>query len=226
MPFPFTREITVDAIASFGDKLWKELVGTDDRSTPMKITNVQLSFSGIDSMEAGQQVIEGFFKPPSSNQQKSTLPKGKASLKRKRDEDTLTDANDFDIKGGIATHQAGDQIQDEARSFAATDPGTSLPRHSFICNRCKKRIALPEVLQNASDIGDGFIDEMIEALRSEHDDFHFAQDLAKEGDGSRQVIKPDDKRRRSPPTKAKKKAAASSTKESEVKGIARFFRKS
>lgn len=42
-----------------GDKLWKELVGS---ASIMKVTSVQLAFTGIEVSEAGQQSIEGFFK--------------------------------------------------------------------------------------------------------------------------------------------------------------------
>ena len=66
-PFPFIREITVDAIAHAGDKLWKELLGNGGPKAPsLKITNVQLSFTGIESMETGQRQIEGFFQKPQS----------------------------------------------------------------------------------------------------------------------------------------------------------------
>src|ERR1700735_4339343 len=61
--FPFTKEVTVDSIASAGDKLWKDLVGN---STTLNVTNVQLAFTGIDVAEAGQRSIEGFLKPASA----------------------------------------------------------------------------------------------------------------------------------------------------------------
>lgn len=53
------REVTVDTIASAGDKLWKELVGTN---LVMNVTNVQLAFTGIETAETGQRSIEGFLK--------------------------------------------------------------------------------------------------------------------------------------------------------------------
>ena len=61
--FPFTKEVTVDTIASAGDKLWKDLVGN---RTTLNVTNVQLAFTGIDVAEAGQRSIEGFLKPAST----------------------------------------------------------------------------------------------------------------------------------------------------------------
>ncbi|KAG7451043.1 DNA polymerase eta [Guyanagaster necrorhizus] len=63
-PFPFIRQVTVDVIAAAGDKLWEDLVGN---STSMRITSVQLAFTGIETAEIGQQSIVGFFKAgPSS----------------------------------------------------------------------------------------------------------------------------------------------------------------
>ncbi|PBK75521.1 DNA/RNA polymerase [Armillaria solidipes] len=71
-PFPFIREVTVDVIAAAGDKLWKDLVGN---STSMKVTSVQLAFTGIETAETGQQSIDGFLK-------------GGPSSKRGRDDDS------------------------------------------------------------------------------------------------------------------------------------------
>jgi len=51
--------VTVDFIAAAGNKLWKELIGTE---VVMKVTNVSLSFTGIEEAEAGQKSIEGFLK--------------------------------------------------------------------------------------------------------------------------------------------------------------------
>ncbi|KAK7024244.1 N-acetyltransferase eso1 [Paramarasmius palmivorus] len=58
-PFPFSLEVTVDLIATAGNKLWKDLVGKDPG--PTKVTNVELAFTGIEVAEEGQQSIDGFF---------------------------------------------------------------------------------------------------------------------------------------------------------------------
>ncbi len=55
--FPFNRDFNVDVIAAAGDKLWKDLVGS---ATTMKVTSVQLAFTGIETAESGQQSIAGF----------------------------------------------------------------------------------------------------------------------------------------------------------------------
>ncbi len=227
MPFPFIHDITVDTIASYGDKLWKELVGTDNkRSTPMKITNVSLSFSGIDTMEAGQQIIEGFFKPHSTHKGAVSSPESKANLKRKRGESTPPNVHELETNDSDANRTFGDQSEDSVPSAPVEDVGTSSSsKLSFICDRCGKRIALPEGFGNEADLGDDIMDETITALRLEHDDFHFAQDLEKQGSRPRQVIKPQDKKRKSSPRARKKKAQELRPTEPEAKGIARFFTK-
>ena len=51
--------MTVDFVAAAGNKLWKELIGTE---VVMKVTSISLSFTGIEEAEIGQQTIEGFLK--------------------------------------------------------------------------------------------------------------------------------------------------------------------
>lgn len=230
-PFPFVRDITVDVIAAAGDKLWKELVGTDtSRSTPMKISNVQLSFSGIGSMEAGQRSIEGFFqKPPSTGPSvgadkepvASDSPgNSSAGTKRKRAESLAKAATN----APVGKEEVDDSSPEPPAPAAATSPG-------FFCDRCGKRITLAEAafgLQGAPDpILDAEMREAVDKLRREHDDFHFAQDLANDGSHGpgRAVIRPSEGT--SQPPKKRKAEARSRGKPgsgTEQKGsIAKFF---
>ncbi|TCD64901.1 DNA-directed DNA polymerase eta rad30 [Steccherinum ochraceum] len=205
-PSPFmARDITVDYIASAGDRLWRELVGTETpRRTPFKITNVSMSFSGIDSMESGQRGIEGFFKSgsPSSPQRpreaaESTSP---GTLKRKRAEDLADDADDDDVGEEMLpalNHQdAGNQdrlavVSRNGPEHAETSdpvgahptesvsgPSSTLAPTGFMCERCKKRVSLPEELKEMED-GD-LMREALAALRQEHNDWHFAEDLSRQ----------------------------------------------
>ncbi|EEB96727.1 hypothetical protein MPER_04090 [Moniliophthora perniciosa FA553] len=64
LPFLFHAKSRSTPSLPAGSKLWKELVGND--SGPMKITNVQLAFTGIEVAEGGQQSIDGFFTGRSS----------------------------------------------------------------------------------------------------------------------------------------------------------------
>lgn len=82
--------------------------------------------------------------------------------------------------------------------------GKSVDVMGFSCPKCRKTISLP--------LGASFEDEdekdvALVALRAEHDDFHFAQDLARQDHDGQNI---------SPPKKKKKG--------SEARGIAKFFK--
>ncbi|KAI0366284.1 DNA/RNA polymerase [Pilatotrama ljubarskyi] len=217
--FPFTKNVTVDVIASFGDKLWKELVGTGG-STPFKITNVQLSFSGIGTMEAGQRTIEGFLtsRPSSEGQSTAESPpspsKHLSGLKRKRS------SEDRQRGSGVET---GSSIRSEAVNVRDE-------RYSFVCEKCGQRIWLGTDAAGDADAGadvdggqeaarthdDAIREHALAVLRLEHADFHFAQELAAEADENvpKRAIRPLDR----PAPTVKKKGSGDG-------GIAKFFSK-
>ena len=190
-PFPFTRELTVDIISSAGDKLWKELVGNNSN---LKISSVQLAFSGIDVAEAGQQSIEGFLNTLST------------SKKRGRDSITDTDVQAQDPRDGIGGGQAID-----SRLLDNTNNTSHSPSLSYACARCGQLIQLQTADHSVEDQEGLFLKAKVE-----HDDFHFAQDLAKEGN-PRSIISVSQKMT---PKPAKKRKLSP-----EPKGIERFFRK-
>lgn len=149
-PFPFTREVTVDVIAAAGDKLWKELVGNNP-AAPMKVTSVQLAFTGIEASEIGLQSIDGFFR------------NGQVSKRTREPDDRL---GSVELDTGGADFSVDDTV----------DPSEDTQDTSFTCSRCGKRISLP----TPPPTTDSDKVEALAALRLEHDDFHFAEDLAKE----------------------------------------------
>ncbi|TFK91388.1 DNA/RNA polymerase [Polyporus arcularius HHB13444] len=240
-PFPFTKNITVDVIASFGDKLWKELVGTGD-SVPFKITNVQLSFSGIGVMEVGQRTIEGFLttRSASDDQQPSVLASShtvKPPVKRSRS----SSPSNARPSNGAKARKRSDEDRPAGNATAAerdhtpsnsSKPSTRDQRYSFICDKCHKRIWLENAPLAAlsgsdaagdagagSDGDDAIRDDALAALRLEHADFHFAQELAAAGDDDapKRIIRPADKPSSATSKKRKKKPAD--------EGIAKFFQK-
>lgn len=75
---------------------------------------------------------------------------------------------------------------------------------SFECTRCRKTIALRE---GQATGGPNEVAQRLATLRSEHGDFHFAQDLANSNDESVPVPR----------------GSSSKRKKSEPKGIAKFF---
>jgi DNA polymerase eta len=144
-PFPFTKEVTVDTIASAGNRLWKELVGDKES---LKVTSVHLALTGIEFAETGQQTIEDFLQ---------------ASSSKKR----------------LSDEELGDGSEAET--------GVSETKATYTCFRCGKSF----YSQGKADLSadeDCISDlDYIAKAKLEHEDFHFAQDLASEGK-SRSVI--------------------------------------
>ncbi|KAG0705728.1 hypothetical protein DFH29DRAFT_799621 [Suillus ampliporus] len=107
------------------------------------------------------------------------------SLKRPREEDDLG------------------SVEDSSQN----PPGLSdVEAVSFKCTRCRKTIALREGQATGGPIE---VAQRLTALRSEHDDFHFAQDLENSDGGSALVSR----------------SSSSKRKKVEPKGIAKFFTK-
>ncbi|KDR73120.1 hypothetical protein GALMADRAFT_228261 [Galerina marginata CBS 339.88] len=153
-PFPTAKEVTIEMIASAGDKLWKELVGN---STILSVSGIRLAFTGIDISEAGQRSIEGFLNPTSSSistglQSPSVFPHRKEPAPQEGSK-------------AIQTHHTQD----------LHDNPPPLGSLSYSCFRCGKAFELPTV----SDDAQGVRDQLARA-KLEHSDFHFAQDLAKQ----------------------------------------------
>jgi DNA polymerase eta len=189
-PFPFVRAVTTDIVAAAGDKLWKEFFGTSDLvHQDVNVTHLSLTFGGIETGEANQRGIEGFL-----TQSSDTSPR-KGLVKRK-----VEDNDDVDRA-------------DQRHSSTSNDDGTKENAGLFLCSRCGKQIMLPESLAGP-DIEDDVKQQALDILKTEHEDYHFAQELSQ---------LPDDKHSGSPqvPAKAKKKQK----KKFEVEGIARFFSK-
>ena len=194
-PFPFLRNVTIDAVAAAGDKLWKELVGPLNSTEPLsaKITHVSLSFSGVEAGEVNQRGIEGFL---------SKTPNSPGKRKREANDD------DDEVTETVPTSSHG-----------ALDP--KLDSDYFLCDRCKRRIALPEELVNARELYNEEIKkDALDSLRSEHQDFHFAEDLSKMGSDDERPERPNSKPAIHPKKKRKDKGGGA-----EGKGIERFFMK-
>ncbi|KAF8656793.1 hypothetical protein AX16_002345 [Volvariella volvacea WC 439] len=142
MQFPFSRDVTVDGVAKYGNKLWKELVG---ESSTINVSAVTLGFSGIETATANQKRIESFLRAP------------------KRGRDDEAENEHLPIEVPIGQH--------------GPIPAT-LARQSIQCDRCCRLIVLDK------DVAEDGIQDALALLKMEHDDFHFAQDLAKESDSS------------------------------------------
>jgi DNA polymerase eta len=177
--------VNVDTIAAAGDKLWKELVGTN---VVMKVTHIGLGFTGLEYSEVGQRSIEGFLKA------------GQTS-KRSREEDGNPIDNDTSLTS------VDDGMIDDDVILSGEDDFSVDHMPSFTCSRCGKTISM------LSGVG---TEGSLAVLRQEHDDFHFAQDLAKQQQPNNSLViskpskavSPRKKRRKDPPSQG---------------GIERFF---
>jgi DNA polymerase eta len=187
------RNVTIDAVAAAGDKLWKELVGPLNSRKPLsaKITHVSLSFSGVEAGEVNQQGIESFL---------SKIPNSPSKRKREANSD------DEDVIKTIPTSSHG-----------TLDP--KLDIDYLICDRCKGRVALPEEFTNtALELDADIKKDALESLRIEHQDFHFAQDLSKMPSDDERPEVSNSKSTIHPKKKRKHKGGGV-----EGKGIERFF---
>ena len=192
-PFPFVRNVTVDVVSAAGDKLWKELVGPLNSTKPLstKITHVCLSFHGVEAGEVNQRGIEGFL---------AKTPNSPSKGKRKANSDEEVDET-------IPTLSQG-----------GPEPRPNIDY--FVCDRCNKRMALPEELMALSELDEDTRKDALGSLRAEHEDFHFAQDLSRMPSDDERPERQDSKATAKPRKKRKQKGEAG-----EGTGIARFFSK-
>ncbi|KAF8506151.1 DNA/RNA polymerase [Hysterangium stoloniferum] len=195
-PFPFSRSPGIDYICKAANKLWVELVGTgaeydknkaNGRVAAMKVTHVFLGFSGVATMAAGQRNIDAFFLG------------GTGLGKRKAVED--------DFSESVGADKKQRDTDDDRPALEDNDEGSEPNLGvdvSFRCTRCGETFR-----RTVDDDDPEYRKAVLETLKMEHDDFHFAQDLAKEGGIST----------RPPQGNIKKKKK----KKPEVKGIAKYF---
>jgi len=143
-------------------------------------------------MEAGQQSIDGFLAPLSAS--------------KKRVRDPVTDNN---VQARDLLHATGGGEASESKLL--DNSPSHLPSLSYACVRCGELIKL-----HTADHATEDQQSLFAKAKMEHDDFHFAQDLAKEGN-PRSVISVSKKMT---PKPAKKRKLSP-----EPKGLERFFRK-
>ena len=168
-----------------------------DGSLPYSVTNIALGFSGVEPGEAGQQSIEGFFRPGTSTMRHSSPD---------------TDGNDT-----RRVHSEKRQRKAEAGE-GSSDDILEIEPASFVCRRCHKRIEV----QLGDDGVEGLEQRRAKALM-EHDDFHVAEDLSKTPDdgisvGSRglRAVEREKKKR-------KRESNARKDRERSAEGITKFL---
>ena len=197
-------------------------------------------------METGQRTIEGFLTARSTSDDHPSSALGSSYTvlspsKRPRSPST----SDIEPASGSKVRKRSDEDRGNAIAVENDDASSKSSkqlardeRYSFICDKCHKRIWLEDAPvtalsksytagdadgENAGSAGsesdDAIREDALAALRLEHADFHFAQELAAAGDGDipKRVLRPTDKPSSSTSKKRKKKPADA--------GIAKFFQK-
>ncbi|KAJ3758530.1 hypothetical protein EV360DRAFT_82985 [Lentinula raphanica] len=182
-PFPFTKEITVDIIAAAGGKLWKELVG--NVTGPFKISILSLGFTGIEVTDASQQSISDFLSNTSTvtGTKRPSAANGNSPKRTRRD-----------------------------TPHTRSRPSSPMPTGqdtSFTCSECHKTFSLSsKLLSSTSDAWERA--QALAAMQHEHNDFHYAQSVARE-------VEPEVKRA------GPKKIVQVQKNDSRPKGIEKFF---
>ena len=203
--FHFVRNLSGDVIHGAAMKLWKELHGTDatraagGSDTTMKIINISLAFTGLDVMEPGQQGIEDFFKLESD--MGSPLP----NRKRTRESFEATISHE-----AAAPRQAGTG-QQQVPTLPEEIDGLPTRPLTWECPRCRTRLPIvvrPNEVES----------EKVDTTRSEHEDWHFAKDLARENAVVLGRGGPSKSTRRGPPMGKKRR-------KKETVDIASYFKK-
>ncbi|EJD06732.1 eta DNA polymerase [Fomitiporia mediterranea MF3/22] len=223
-PPPRSTNVTADFMTGEAEKLWKEIVKSGilwDGKDGMKVTHLGLGLTGIGWTEEGQQNIQGFFraKAPTGTERAvsegvagpSTYATGREALRQRSQS----------VKPGVD--------EDEIVVLDIGDEsGTGC--YSFTCARCRKIISLPPHLLKQGEvsgpIGDNTSDveelrqDALAVLRMEHDDYHFAQDLARQDKQSTSSASVPEKRK---PSSSSTRQVKKRKKEHQPEGIARFF---
>jgi DNA polymerase eta len=125
----------------------------------MKIINISLAFTGLDGMESGQQGIEHFL--TSKDEMVHPVP----SRKRTREIVEATTSHEAAAPKPVETGQ---------QQYSTRSDDFSTRTLTWECPRCRSR--LPIVVQ-PNEVES----ERVDSIRSEHEDWHFAKDLAREG---------------------------------------------
>ncbi|KAJ3862539.1 hypothetical protein EV359DRAFT_44984 [Lentinula novae-zelandiae] len=185
-PFPFTKEVTVNVIAAAGGKLWKELVG--NVTGTIKVTYISLGFTGIEATDASQQSIASFLDSPAVTGVKRPNKEKNGNPSKSR-------------------YRNAQRVRSRPSSPSANQNTTS-----FTCSECHKTLSLsPKLLSTSDVLGRAYA---LAAMKDEHNDFHFAESVARE-------MEPEVKEVRGPHKKVK--IPKIQQKEIGPRGIEKFF---
>ncbi|KIL64266.1 hypothetical protein M378DRAFT_11635 [Amanita muscaria Koide BX008] len=118
--------------------------------TKLNVSHVALGFTGIDVTESGQQSIETFLKLARNH-------------KRLREPDEAGESVSMEQNPALRTNE-----------MPNTAAEADFSSRSYTCSKCCKTLTV--FLDSDTDRGD----DPLETVRREHDDFHYAESLARE----------------------------------------------
>ena len=190
--FPFISKLEVGHILKHGTKLFriainsgnkgKEIRQSDLEADRVKVgpySNIQLSFSGLEQIEAGQKGIERFFEAGMTVGGKRKVVKEEvveAEKKRMKIEDDSTPIASTSTRPPALTSTPTPAPVERKKRL-------SQPLPSFVCDRCKKTISpslhsLTALQSEHPNLDTTALHKLlIKREKAEHVDYHFAGDL-------------------------------------------------
>ena len=192
--FPFISKLDVSHITKHATKLFriainsgnkgKEIRQSDLEADRVKVgpySNIQLSFSGLEQIEAGQKGIERFFE--------AGMMVG-GSVKRKAEEEeekpeVVEPKRAKVVNESIPVASTSKQVIviPTSSPVEAKKKESTLPLPSFVCDRCPKPISTSRKSLTALQLEQPTLSSialaslLITREKSEHVDYHFARDL-------------------------------------------------
>ena len=169
-----TANLTIDYIVKHGERLFKEQMG--ERNVAWKITNVALSFSGLERAEKGQKGIQGFFGNEGTTSKRESPAPGNESLKRKAGEAivdlTLDGSSDVEevhqleaSTSALPQGKADESDDDDDDDIIIVQPSGPV----YTCPRCRGHIAV--------DVKDGeSLETATSRVGASHSAMHAKQD--------------------------------------------------
>lgn len=192
-------------------KLWRELHGTDVQRTelvqnqgkpPMKLIYISVAFTGVEALEQGQQGIQGFFNFNSTNYNSKPNSHAHSASDPVSKSMGSTSASTSSTSGHSKPESSrGPRDQSKYLSDLETDVQLQSETLTYKCPTCSKMISTSIYAHENEETRT----QKLESLKAEHEDFHFAQQLAREqtvylggSNGGKAKAKSKSKRQNSP----------------------------
>lgn len=148
----------------------------DEKSKIGPYGNIQLSFSGLEKLEVGQQGIEGFFAGNNNGAVKRDPIENANGVEKKRKLD-MEEGDRSEVSSDVAK---SDQRTTSKQHISPEPPAEVTPiLPTWTCTRCSKIIHIsPEsIIELRPLFSPSSVAAALEREKAEHVDYHFARDL-------------------------------------------------